>query len=124
MAEKNYKISEPILVIYQAPNKATGLTITMEIYDETGAKDIPNFPDVAMTERGSSGVYDGSFTPDAGGDWAVVCHKADGTGQVLKHYSVGNYNIDDIGSSLSTVDGKIDTVDGKLDNLQSPPMVG
>jgi hypothetical protein len=124
MANKDHKVNEAILVVYQAPNKETGLTITMEIYDETGAKDIPNFPDVTMTERGSSGIYDGSFTPDVVGDWAVVCHKADGTGSVVKHYSVGNFNVNDLGGGLATVDTKIDTIDGKLDNLQSPPMIG
>ena len=99
MARKDYKVSEEIKVTYQAPGAATGLTVTMEIYDETGAKDGVNFPDVTMTEIGSSGRYQASFTPDALGEWVIQISDTNG-GKVVKQYSVGGYNLDGIGTAV------------------------
>jgi len=146
MADKLYKVNEEIKIVYQAPNAESGLTnITMEIYDETGTKS-SDYPDVTMSEIGSSGRYVGTFTPDAGGDWIITITKADGSGKVMKHYSIGDYNIDSLGTAIegvstdvavvnSNVDGvvteldaisaQVDTIDGKVDGIQStsPPMV-
>jgi len=131
MSQKNYKKDEAIKVIYQAAGAETGATIDMEIYDESGAKDVVNFPDVVMSEIGASGRYEGSFTPDAIGDWSVQIQKNDATGKVVKHFSVGDYNVSDVGSNVAVVDGKVDaldtkvdTVNSKIDGLTSPPMVG
>lgn len=119
MAEKNYKINETIDVIYQAPNKESGLSgVVAEILLPNGAPD-SGFPDVALTERGNTGTYHGQFTPNAVGDWQLIIHKASGDGQVTKRYSVGNYNIHTIGEVVGTVDGKCDTIDGKADTTHS-----
>lgn len=111
MAQGQYKVSEQIEVTYQAAGAASGLTdIKMEIYDETGVKDIPNFPDVMMTEIGSTGRYKGSFTPDQKGKWRVMINSNSKKGKVVRDYDVVDYNIDSIG--------------GALTNLDSPPMIG
>jgi len=112
MAERNYKVNEVIDVVYQADKATSGLLdVTMEIYDETGAKDIVNFPDVVMTEVGTTGRYVGSFTPDAVGEWKImIAYNSGSKGQVVKQYSVGNYNLDDVGSLAGTAG--------------APPMIG
>lgn len=117
MAIKNYKISEAINVEYNTDGFKTGETVTMEIFDETLAKDIITFPDVTMTERGTSGIYDGSFTPDAQGEWLVLCYYGTGKGKVIKKYSVGGYNLDAVGQ-------KIDTIEGQTSGIDSPARIG
>ncbi len=59
MSKRNYKVNHAIRVLYQAIGTGTGLTVTMEIFDETGVKDLINFPDVTMVEKGASGRYTG-----------------------------------------------------------------
>ena len=110
MAIKNYKINEAIAVIYQTNNSKTGETVTMEIYDETGAKDAVNFPDVTMTEIGTTGRYTGSFTPDAEGEWIIMISYGSGKGKMVKQYSVGGYNLDDVGDAVTAI--------------ESPPIIG
>jgi len=143
MAERNFAINEPITVIYQAPNKESGLTIEVEIFLPSGDKD-SNFPDFTLTERGSTGTYVGTFTPDAAGDWQVLVHKDDGDGQVTKKYSVGSYNVETVGEKISdtktvvdnvhtkvanldtqmdTVETKVDNIDTKVSALDTPPMI-
>lgn len=133
MAEKNYKVDEVIKIVYQAPNKETGLTITAEIVLPGGAKDIGSFPDLTLVDVLSKGIYTGDFTPDAQGEWQAIVHKPGDEGQVVKRYSVGAHNIHDIGedvgivdvkvdtaiAGVNTVDGKVDTVDGKVVGVQN-----
>jgi hypothetical protein len=142
MAEKNFLVDEAIEIVYQAPNKQTGLTITAEIILPSGSKD-SNFPDLTLSELLDKGIYSGFFTPNTGGEWKVVVHTDTGDGQVVKRYSVGDYNlatvggvveavstkVDDVdsdvaavggqvitvGGQVSTVDGKVDVIDGKVD---------
>jgi hypothetical protein len=90
------KINNSVQVIYQAPKAQTGLTVTMEIIDETGAKDIVNFPDVTMVETpAASGRYVGTFTPDALGVWRVDVAHTSGKNPVTLSYNVHQYNQDD-----------------------------
>ena len=111
MAQKNYLVSEAIQVTYQPAKAESGLLdVTMEIYDETGAKDIINFPDVTMTEIGVSGRYTGSFTPDAEGEWVVMVSHSSSKDQVVKQYSVGAYNLNTVGDAATST--------------ASPPMIG
>lgn len=125
MAAKIYKINEAIRVVYQAANAKTGLTPRMQIFDETGQKDTQNFPDVTMsTIANAPGCYVGTFTPDAVGEWMILCDEGDGKGQVGFQYSVGNWNLHEVGEAVSdvadavaTVDGKVDTVSGKVDTV-------
>lgn len=133
MAEKNCKVGEVIQVVYQAPGAASALVVTMEIYDESGAKDTTNFPDVVMVESGSSGRYIGSLTPDVEGEWRVDIYDALG-GKVTKRFSVGSENISSLGSKFATTESNIrggagdtletlsDQIDGVV-TLGLPPMV-
>ena len=111
--ERNYKVNESIQVMYQAAGAATSLTPLMEIYDETGVKDIVNFPDVNMTEIGSSGRYTGSFTPDQEGEWSVQISDVNG-GKVVKQFSVGKDNVSGISSKVSDLVDDVDTVSSDL----------
>ena len=111
MAQGEYRINEAIEVTYQAKKSTSGLTdVIMEIYDETHAKDIVNFPDVTMVEIGSTGRYYGSFTPDAEGIWNVMIDSASKSGEVVKQFAVVGHNIDSLGDAI--------------DSIESPPMLG
>lgn len=101
MSQGEYKVNEIIEVTYQASGSTSGLTdVTMEIYDETRAKDGVNFPDVTMTEIGSTGRYYGTFTPDAVGKWRIMVDSATKPGRLVKDYDVVAHNIDSIGSAV------------------------
>lgn len=143
MGKRDLRVNEEIKVLYQAPNKSSGETVVGEVYLPNGSKD-SSFPDFTLTERGSSGTYVGSFTPDATGEWQVIIHIDDGSGQVTKRYSVGTYDVTGVGVAVEDVDDKVDILDsvvdgmdtqmdimdGKLDTIQgsvgsidTPPMV-
>lgn len=105
--DKQFKLNEEIEFGYQAPNATTGLVdVIAEIYLPNRTKD-SNFPDVTMVEVGDSGTYRGIFTPDALGVWQVIMHLAGGDGQVNKAYSVGNYNMQDVGVAVAAVQSAI-----------------
>ncbi len=102
MAEKNYPVNEAIQVEYMTDGAKSGETVTMEIFDETGAKDGANFPDVTMIGRtGALYIYDGSFTPDAQGDWLTLCSYGSGKGKKIKKFSVGGYSVDSVGQAVA-----------------------
>ncbi len=142
MAQQSYKVNEAIEIVYQTLNSAAGKTVNMEVYDETHALVVGG--PIVLTELGTTGRYYGPFTPDAAGEWSVQIQESDGTGKVTKSFSVGAYNLVDVGSqadaiktdtasistSVSTVDGKVDAVDtkvvavdAKIDNLDSDIVV-
>lgn len=130
MSEKNLKTGVSTPIVYQAPNKETGATVIAEIYLPAGTKDVVNFPDVTLTERGASGVYVGVFTPDTVGEWVVLIHKQNGDGQVVKRYSVGQHNLDTVGDDVNgvqatqaVIEGKIDDIVNAVGALDTPPMV-
>lgn len=116
MARKNYKKDEVIKVFYQAVGNKTGLTVQMDVYDETDIKDVGQ--STTMTEIGNSGKYVATFTPDAEGDWSIQINDSAG-GNAVRHYSVGQYNIQEIGANLQSVENKVDTVDGEVSALDS-----
>jgi hypothetical protein len=129
MSEKNLKVDNPVTIAYQAANKETGAVVISEIYLPTGLKDLVGFPDVTLVERDASGSYAGSFTPDDVGDWVVLTHKADGSGQIMKRYSVGSHNLQSVGDDVNTIQGvattiesKVDLLDSKIGVLDTPPM--
>jgi hypothetical protein len=117
MGKKDYAIDEAINVEYSTDKFQSGKTVTMEIFDETFAKDAVNFPDVTMAERTDAPIYDGSFTPDTQGDWLVLCSYDGGKGKRIKKYSVGGYNLDSVGQ-------KIETIVSQTEGLDSPAMIG
>lgn len=112
MGKQNYKVSELIKVVYQASGATTGLTdVTMEIYDETGSKDIVNFPDVTLTEIGSTGRYEGSFTPDVVGNWEIMINSVTKPGKMVRQYEVGDFNVNSIGGIVGSMEADIRGVD-------------
>jgi len=129
MSNKEYKVGEVIPLGYQAPGKESGLIIIAEIYLPSLEKDIINFPDVTLLEVGSSGTYRESFVPNDSGTWQVITHKDDGSGQVVKNYSVGVHNVHSVGEAIADVvsditdmDAKIIAIDTKVSALETPPM--
>lgn len=124
MGKKDYAVGVPIPVEYTTDGFKSGETVTMEIFDESLAKDAIDFPDVVMAERGTLAIYDASFTPDAQGEWLVLCSFGSGKGKRIKKYSVGGYNLDDVGQKIDTLDTQLDTVETKIDELDSPAMIG
>ena len=117
MAIKDYAVNEVINVEYNSDGFKSGVVVTMEIFDELLAKDIITFPDITMIERGTSGIYDGSFTPDVQGEWLVLCYYGSGKGKVIKKYSVGGYNLDGVGQ-------KIDAIGIQTLGIDSPARIG
>ncbi len=119
MGEKNYKKDEPIEVTYQAPGNETAIAdVTMTIFDETNNLDGVNFADVVLVEQGTTGVYDGEFTPDAEGEWRIViAFNSKTQGSIVKQFSVGNFNVDDIGASVTIIQAAVGAID-------APPMIG
>lgn len=142
MAQKSYKVGAALEVVYQALNAATGKTINMEVYDEAHVI-VAGGPTV-LTELGASGRYYGAFTPDAEGEWSIQIQESDGTGKIVKAFSVGTHHLQDVGAKVDTienqtttlgtnlgiVEGKVDTIDGevgtidaKIDSLDSDIVV-
>lgn len=121
MARKNYKVNEPIKVVYQAPNKESGLTdVQCDVFDATDTLD--EGQSGYMVEIGSSGRYKHFFTPDVEGDWSVqIVIESTGEGAVTRHYSVGEYNVQEIGANLQSVELKVDELKNRIG---SPPMIG
>jgi len=128
MAEQLYKVNSPIRVDYQATAGST--TVTMDVYDETDTKDLAQSG--AMNQVGSTRIWNKSFTPDEIGDWRIEC-KDDKGGQVIRSFSVGVKNIQDIGTEMAkdstvakeaTLSSRLDILSAKLDSIASPPMIG
>lgn len=115
MADKLFKVGEPIPFGYQAPNKQSELVVIAEIYLPNKQKD-SSYPDVYMDEVEDTGTYIGEFTPDQQGNWQVICHLEDSSGQIVKGYSVGGHNIHSIGEKLVQVGNQIGSI-------ASPPMM-
>jgi len=85
----SYIVNQPIRVEYQPAGGTAGLTVGMEILDETGEKDIVNFPDILFTEFPLVGgsMYRGELIPDVVGTWTV--HIADSLGgTAIRQYVV------------------------------------
>jgi len=111
------KIGSSVDITYHAAKHTTGLIdVVAEIYDETRAKDVVNFPDVTLTEIGVTGVYYGSFTPDVAGIWTVMVNSVTKSGPQEFTIVVGNYDLDDLGTVL-------DDVQTKVSDLSDPSML-
>lgn len=121
MADKAYKVAEAIEIVYRAARAATGIVVTMNVYDETGSLD--SGQSGTMTEIGSTGRYKKAFTPDAEGLWLVQINDAQG-GKVVKTYSVGTTNISEIGATVTTINTKVDALQSTVEGLANPPMIG
>ena len=119
MALQDYVVDGVIRVVYQAPSSVSGLLdVTMVIYDETGALDGVDFPDVIMTEVGTTGKYRGSFTPDTPGEWEVhIAHTSGTLGKSIKQFSVGGFNLDAVGTLVTSNEAAIVAVDAVVDSI-------
>ena len=114
MAQKNFKINEAIQIRYVAANAQTGLTgVVGDVYNPSDAL----VSSVPLLEE-ESGLYVGTFTPDADGEWRVRSHKADGTGVSYEPYSVGAWNVDAIGAKANEANARIIALDFKVDALR------
>lgn len=118
MGQRDYRVNEPITILYQSPNRESGKTVVVEVYLPSGNKD-SNFPDFNLTERGSSGTYVGSFIPDELGEWQAIIHLDDGSGQVTKRYSVGTYDVTGVGVAVEGVEDKVDIIDSVVDGMDT-----
>jgi hypothetical protein len=111
------EVSKPVDITYRAAKHTSGLTdVTMQIYDESRALDAINFPDVVMTEIGSTGIYYGSFTPDAKGTWTVMIDSATKSGPDEQTIIVGDYDLDSLGAT-------VDNIKTTVDDLSDPPAI-
>jgi hypothetical protein len=134
MANNNYKKLDQIEVVYQAAGAATGIVVTMEVYDETNTK--VDAMSGTMTEIGNKGRYRKSFTPDGDGAWVVLIQDANG-GKSVGSYGVGGHNIESLGAAIAssddkiaaadtkvvTVTEKVDILTAKVDASAAPPML-
>jgi len=98
------KVGEVVDVTYQATKETTGLLdVTMVIYDETKSPDPVNFPDVVMSEIGSTGRYHGSFIPDATGVWTYIVDSVTKKGPLTGTIIVANNNLDSLGEAIADI---------------------
>jgi len=131
------KVGSPVDITYQATKATTGLTdVKMKIFDETRAPDPTNFPDVTMTEIGTTGIYYGAFTPDAAGVWAVKVDSVTKPGPQIQTIIVTVHDLDTLGSAIaalndlseaqvqSVVDGAKTDILTAIDDLEQPAMLG
>jgi len=103
------EVGKAVDVTYHAKKHTTGLTdVTAKIYDESRAEDAVNFPDVTLTEISTTGVYYGSFTPDAKGVWTVMVDSATKSDPQEFTINVGDYDLDSIGTTLDSVQTTVD----------------
>ena len=106
MAERNFKVGASIEVKYQAANGESGATIEMEIVKPD--KSIVEGGPTIMTEIGNSGRYFADFVPDTDGEWSVLVQKSDGSGKMVKAFSVGDWDVHELGAKIVVTEGKID----------------
>lgn len=141
MSEPVFKIGRAIKVMYQAADAQTGLTIQMDVYDETQSL-VSGSSVSAMPEIGNTGRYRATFTPDAQGDWHVqIFNSADNSGRVTRIYDIGGSDVDSIGDVVGQIKAQTDALPGtpasqsdvdavqaaiinEIDQLASPAMMG
>lgn len=123
-----YKKNEAIKVNYIVIKKTTGLTdVVMHVYDEAGVELGSGLSPVAMTEIvGGGGLYYGSFTPDANGQWRIRIQSTVNGDDVQRVFEVGDYKLDDvkgqtqdIEDKVDVIDGNVTAIDGKVDDIKA-----
>lgn len=100
---------------YTPPKLKTGETVTIEIFNETGAE-IVGSPFTATELVDPTGVYGQAFTPGAKGDWLVVSWYGTGSGKIAEIFRVVDNAIDDLATSTD-----LTAVKDKTDNLPADP---
>ena len=112
MAQRNFRVGMSIEVKYQAANGASGATIEMEVVKPD--KSIVEGGPTIMTEIGNSGRYYADFVPNVDGEWSVLVQKSDGSGKVVSAFSVGDWDVHEIGAKMTVVEGKQDDQNANL----------
>lgn len=131
------KVGSVVDVTYQATKEETGLTdVTLKINDETRSPDTVNYPDVILTEIGTTGRYYGSFIPDAVGAWTYTVDSVAKKGPLTRTVIVTNHDIDSLGILIanlnnlsstevqSIVNASETSILAAIANLESPAMLG
>jgi hypothetical protein len=79
----------------------------MNVYDETDTLD--GVQSGAMAQIGASNRWHKTFTPDENGNWSVEITDNKG-GEVIRDFSVGDYDISEVGAGVATVEAKVDAL--------------
>ncbi len=103
MSSRVHKINVPIKVLYQAVDCRTGVLIVMLVYDIFNNY-IGGNP-IALTEIGTTGRYYGYFIPNQIGDWTVMVEQSNGDGKKSESFSVGKYDLQEIGKMTEAQTG-------------------
>jgi len=107
-----YKLNTVIKVNYTALHRAASLVdLDMKVYDEAGVL----FSTVTLTEiSGSGGIYYGSFTPDAIGQWRIRIQSVTNLDDIQKIFEISTSDIDEVKLQTQSIEDKIDTIDGNV----------
>jgi len=114
-----YQVNLPIRVRYRALGAESGITdLQMIVTDPTGSDSSP----ITMTELGSSGIYEATFTPTSAGRWWVRISSASKPGNAYAK----SFEVTQTGrSAIIIVDSEGNEADvtpgGRLKVSQEPP---
>lgn len=119
-----YKINEAVefklYIVDSAGSAVTGCTVTSTLYDEADAQ----HSTPAVTEIGATGLYTGSVTPDAAGEWTLVFHCATPRVERAVTIHVGKGVEASIETKVDTVDGVVDAIKIVVDGIPTTAMRG
>jgi hypothetical protein len=111
MADDRYNVDEAIVFTYAVRNFRTGQTVTIDIYNDAGVSQVSSG---SMTEIGSTGIYQYSWTPDtldhyvAIMDCSAFARKAYQKFQVIGYVpgtpTTGNYCTTDDVRNMTNID--------------------
>lgn len=113
MAAREFKINEVIEFRIRCNGDPAIDNPIVIVYDEADTIESTLTLGSGLTQVGSTKIVEGNFTPDAQGEWMLLATDDKGL-EVIKHYSVGQYNLPAIGAKLVTVETKIDTLTTQL----------
>jgi hypothetical protein len=92
--EFGYKLNQSVKINYVSSNYTTGLSdVVMTPYNPSG---IPQTPVLLMEVVGQGGLYQGSFTPNAVGQWRIRISSVSNGDVFHKILEILNHNIDDV----------------------------
>lgn len=96
-------VGKEIEVTYQAAGVVSGLTdAKMIIYLPNHDRDALNFPDVTLTELGTSGRYYGVFTPTVVGEWTILLNSVSNPGEVTLQFTIEEHDINSVGAGIDS----------------------
>ena len=96
---------DPIRVEYQPMGNSGGLTVKMEVLDETGYSDPENYPIEEMWEipLTNGSIYQSYLSPDADGTWTVRIFVEGRNESVIQQYKVAMIDVEDKTSRPITI---------------------